>query len=123
MKASTVLSKARKLIATSGHTKGELARNKYRHAVDPTSKNAVKFCAYGAIQNVMGVKDSPSMNPDLQKVTEISRFLGSSIPAGYGSGWWSVDEYNDRAGVTPKDIDNWFRRAITLAKRSEKASY
>lgn len=123
MKASTVLSKARKLIATTGHTKGELARNKYRHAVDPTSPSAIKFCAYGAIQHVMGVKDSPTMNPELKKVTEVSRFLGSTIPVGFGSGWWSVDEYNDRDEVTTKDIDNWFRRAITVAKRSEKANY
>lgn len=123
MKASTVLSKARKLIANTGHTKGELARNKYRHAVDPTSPNAVKFCAYGAIQNVMGIKDSPTMNPDLQKVTDVSKFLGATIPVACGSGWWSVDDYNDRDEVTQKDIDNWFRRAITLAKRSEKASY
>lgn len=117
MKASTVLRKARKLIATSGHTKGELARNKYRHAVDPTSPSAVKFCAYGAIQNVLGVPKKNN-NAEFKQVQDISSYLAKAIPTTNGSQpWWTVDHYNDLKNLTPKDVDRWFGRAIVLAKK------
>lgn len=120
MKASTVLRKARKLIATTGHTKGELARNKYRHRVDPTNPNAVKFCAFGAIQNVLDIPDkhSPCNSDDHTKIQNISGYLAQAIPVGYGySRWWSVDDYNDLKELTPSDVDKWFGRAIKIAKK------
>lgn len=119
MKASTVLSKARKLIATTGHTKGELARNKYRHKVDPTNPNAVKFCAFGAIQNVLGVPDKGRVTDGTREVEKISWYLGKAIPAdnGISRNWWSVDDYNDHKNVTPSDVDKWFNRAIKIAKK------
>lgn len=119
MKASTVLSKARTLIATSGHTKGELARNKYRHKVDPTSHSAVKFCAFGAIQNVLGVPDKGRATDGTREVERVSWYLGQAIPSdnGISRNWWCVDDYNDLKTVTLKDVDKWFSRAIKIAKK------
>lgn len=123
MKASTCLKKARKLIATTGHCKGGLARNKYRHKVDPTSKSAVKFCVLGALSNVLGVPDTIySKNVEgIQNIQNISEHLTKTIPEHFSSriGWWSNEDYNDNPNTTPEDIDNWLKRAIKSAKRSE----
>lgn len=120
MKASVALSKARKLIKTSGHCKGELARNKYRHKVDPTSPSAVRFCAFGALQNVLGVPDKGRATTGTREVERISWYLGEAIPAsaGFSCNWWSVDDYNDRNEITPKDVDKWFSRAIKIAQKA-----
>lgn len=114
MSASAVLKKARKLIAETGHTKGEMARNKYRHAVDATNPNAVRFCVYGAIHNVMGVKDT-DYNAGIPVVAQ---YLRQAVPADWSDGWGyrTIDGYNDRATTTPKDVDEWFAKAIKLAK-------
>lgn len=122
MKPSTVLRKARKVLQTRGWTKGELARNKYRHKVDPTSPSAVKFCAYGAIYNVLGIKDinKYSKTAETEQILEVAQFLSQSIsiPAGY---WWlSLDDYNDDDQTTAKNIDLLFERAIKLATSKGK---
>lgn len=114
MKASTILKKARKLIKETGHTKGELARNKYRHKVDPTSPSAVRFCAYGALHQVMGINDFNAWNPNRHLIEDVSKYLMDTIPNGT---WWSsIDVYNDKETTTPEDVDKWYTRAIKLAK-------
>lgn len=116
MKASTVLKKARTLIARTGHLKGEMARNKYRHKVDPTSPSAVKFCAFGALHNVLSVSRSGCDGG----VYVISRYLRDAIPENGVDGYYgyTVDQYNDRKSTTPLDVDIWFARAIALAKKA-----
>lgn len=115
MKASTVLKKARTLIKESGWTKGENARNKYRHKVAPTSPSAVKFCAYGAIHNVLGVKDTYN-NSRTHEVLDVGRYLSLTVPANRDTWFSSVDEYNDRDATTFEDVDRWFKNAIKLAQ-------
>lgn len=123
MKDSTILKKARKLIADKGHCKGELARNKYRHKVDPTSLSAVRFCAFGAIYNVLGIPDDPGVtcwnNEGMRRVNDVSRWLKDEIPYIEGLSFVTVDDYNDLDETTPKDVDNWFARAIKRAKNTE----
>lgn len=107
MKASTILIKARKLLNSTGHTKGVLARNKYRHKVDPTSPSAVKFCAYGALRKVLDLKNGERNIQD----ELVTKYLYRTVP----NYTWGVARYNDADSTTPEDVENWFNRAIGLA--------
>jgi hypothetical protein len=124
MKASTVLKKARKVLKTKGWTKGELARNKWRHKVDPTNPNAVRFCAYGAIYHVLGVKDTDFGTKEYDhsehiKVNRVSRYLSATTPLN-DMGWQTgVDTFNDRDATKFEDVDAWFKRAIRLAEKDD----
>lgn len=119
MKVSTVLRKSRTLLVEQGWTKGELARNKYRHKVDPTSPSAVKFCAQGAIHNVLGVSDDWRPSEGSKQVSAAMDCLMLAAPAGFG--WpYTVDDYNDADETTLEDIKDWFVRAIVLAKQDSK---
>lgn len=114
MNDSTVLRKARKLIATTGHTKGTFARNKYRHRVDPTSPSAVKFCVLGAIHNVLGVKADAIHGSDYPRIGIISDHLHATATYRYG-----IVPLNDHMDTTPNDVDAWFVKAIRHARRLE----
>ena len=120
MKASAVLKKARKVLKEKGWCKGALARNKYRHQVDPTSGSAVKFCAFGALHHVMNIPNNKTGWEDYDKITEISAYLRLAIPHN-SNVWscWTIDSYNDHPNITAEDIDRWFADAIKLAKHSE----
>lgn len=114
MKASKVLKKARKLIRQTGHTKGVFARNKYRHEVDPINPSAVKFCAYGAIYNVLGVSINSNSTDDGREVDRVTKYLSFAMPE---NDWTRlVDRYNDLESTTPEDVDAWFSAAIQLAE-------
>lgn len=52
------------LIDEKGWTKGTYARNERGRRVDPTDKSATCFCLYGALRNVMRVRDGDPI-PDL----------------------------------------------------------
>lgn len=121
MKASSILKKARKLIAEKGHCKGEFAKNKYRHKVEPTNKNAVAYCALGALECVLEIprKYDSKTTTRRTEVQVVSEYLGRVIPEGSkcGRSWWSVNTYNDYSHITPQDIDDWFGRAIVLAEK------
>lgn len=116
MKSSEVLKKARALLLEKGWCKGELARNKYRHKVDPTSPNATRFCSFGAIHNILGIKDTHLLMDS--RVRHVSTYLSDSLPENY----YSLLVFNDNSTTSIKDIDALFTRAIKLAKKSEKQS-
>lgn|ERR1700745_1030365 len=129
MKTSTILKKAKSVLIEKGWTKGELARNKYRHKVDPTSPSAVKFCAYGAIHNVLGAPDADYPNDGVSKVEEVARYLKMVLPeqprsVEFDPSWFcrpTLDDYNDSDETTLKDMIVLFNQAIKLAKQDEKA--
>lgn len=116
MKTSTVLKKARSVLVQKGWCQESLAKNRYRHDVDPTNPNAVKFCAYGAIHHVLGLKDNQFFTNEVAVKAE--RYLKDALPTDVL--WYSsVTLYNDRSSTTIQDVDSWFKRAIKLAKKDE----
>lgn len=120
MKTSTVLKKALKVLEGDGTrprwTKGELARNKYRHEIRVTNPNAVKFCAVGAVSRVLGVNANEDSTPELEAAT---RYLRAEVPTDTNSNYWwnsSVDSFNDRESTRFSDIRDLYKRAIKAAK-------
>lgn len=117
MKSSEILTKARRLLKKTGHTKGTMARNKYRHQVDPTSPSAVKFCAYGLVYNVLGLKRHSLLDDEASKaVGKVLDYLHNTVPVGIQQTWSSVIRYNDDRATTPNDVDQWLFKAIQLAQ-------
>lgn len=120
-KTSTVLKNARDLMITSGWTKGALARNKYRHAVDPSSPSAVKFCAYGALNHVLGLRgDDPDSKEHIAALNRLETVLKEQKDSGSPGFYNWLDSYNDAKTTTLKDIESLFNLAIREAKREEK---
>lgn len=128
MKTSTVLTEARNLIRNTKHCKKALAKNKYRHAVSPTSPSAVAFCSLGAIRNILNapfvdtfklpVDDFIKYKTANNKVSKASQYLRLAMPVIKDGTCYVplVHEYNDLKSTTPEDVDNWFTAAIELAK-------
>lgn len=118
MKASAILRNARSVLANNGWCQGALARNKYRHEVDPTSKSAAKFCAFGAVHAAAGVKADASWDNEFDQACG---FLRDALPDEYAY-WRSVDSFNDKKTTKKDDVLDLFDRAIKLAKKDEKIS-
>lgn len=114
MKVSTILSKSLKLMETSGWTQGVFARNQYRHEVRATSPSAVKFCAYGAICNVVGVNpnDIGVNEGEVPVLKQSCDYLRKVINFEY------IDDFNDEAKKF-EDVRRAFKKAIKLAKADQ----
>lgn len=78
MTTNEILKAARDLIADPGHwTTNFPARNAAGQGVSSSSKDAVKFCAYGAIAHVLGVDELDG--PTLQRLSRHAHGVGISI--------------------------------------------
>lgn len=121
MKTSTVLKKALNVLEGDGTrprwTRDAMARNKYRHSVRPTNPNAVKFCAYGAVCNVLGENAEDRISDEFRSAES---YLRSELPtsATEWGNWFgrSIDAFNDRDETSFEDVRGLFKRAIKAAK-------
>lgn len=127
MKTSTVLKKALNVleggrvvdgrVIAPAWTKDTMARNKYRHSVLPTNPNAVKFCAYGAICNVLNENEPKEWGNNFSPVfKDAESYLKSELPVSNFTYWGtSIDLFNDNA-QSFDEVRDLFKRAIKAAK-------
>ena len=109
MKISDVLIKAKTLIQDPENwTQGVLARDNLYEPVPATSRNAVCFCTYGAVDRALGLENSIQYH-------EVTRLLRKVCAAISGSSMVAV--YNDTH--THPEVLALFDKAIELAKESE----
>lgn len=100
-----VLRRARDLLLTKGWTQGAFARNKYGRSITALSRDAVCYCAYGAIDRASrrGKGDLAEASCDLLR--RAARFRSST------------SKWNDRRGRTKREVLRAFAKAIRIGER------
>jgi hypothetical protein len=107
-KVRAILVKAEELIS-SGWCKGVLARDRNDHGVNSDSKDAVSWCAMGAIDNAaLGfVVDGKIPRQEWFELSRHARLLLRNLISVD-----SIPDWNDKEGRTQSDVVEAFRGTI-----------
>lgn len=110
--ALDVSAKAQALMLQSGWTQGCLARDVDDRGVDPSSDDAVKFCAIGAIMRI--IDDADRLGDDSRKADHTATYLVEmldDVASRDDSSVSTISEYNDSEGRDFSDVENIFFEA------------
>lgn len=107
-KSSTILRKARKLLARNRAWIRKMpAADRNSQPVEPTDRHACHFCAVGSVMRVMGVNNDIELRmavPDKYPGVGVT-FLAHRVAA-----------YNDNCVASQEEALAWFDKAIAMAK-------
>lgn len=103
-------------------TKGAMARDTAGEEVEPTSKDAVRWCAIGALWHVVGSKIDPASDLGGRLIDDAVRLLSMSVkgeqkPFGSNRSWVRVVSLADDCNMLT--VEHW-ELAADMAKQEER---
>ena len=107
----SVLSKARDIIATKGWIQGSLAKDNEGRNVSPLCKDAVGYCAMGAIEKASYDFGKYFGDGELMTCVVSEQFFDSLDEDG------SISSWNDKKGRKKEDVIRIFRYAISKLEK------